>query len=142
MLESDKIVTKSSLSLLYKYMILQENLDSIASKFVFGASQILRGVGFDFNERNNPYVQEMLKRINLIGGINFKVEQYTDGSWTAESVNIDGIITGGADLRQQNDLIRDAIFTYFEIPPYLCNNALLRHNGEPVTAEQRIYASR
>jgi hypothetical protein len=37
-------------------------------------------------------------------------------------------------------LMRDAIFTYFRIPPHLCSDALLRSSDEPVTVSQKVYA--
>lgn len=45
----------------------------------------------------------------------------------AESTNIDGIISGSLHLKDMNSLLKDAIFTYFEIPPHLCSDALLEH---------------
>lgn len=100
---------------------------------IFIASRALRKLGFNFHERDNPAVQEMEKKINELGSIQFKVELYPDGSWTAESVNIDGIITGTSNTRDMNMMIKDAIFTYFDIPAYITNDDLLKANNEPVT---------
>lgn len=58
----------------------------------------------------------MKKKIKELNGIKFKMEFYPDGSWTVESVNIDGIITGSDNIKEVNILIKDAVFTYFEIP--------------------------
>ena len=69
---------------------------------------------------------KMKKEISVLGGgIEFKIEQYPDGSWTAESVNVDGIITGGGNIRNSAELLRDAIFTYYRVPPQFCNDASL-----------------
>ena len=74
------------------------------------------------------------------GNIEFKIEQHPDGTWTAESTNIDGIITGGDTLWDVNEMVKDAIFTYYEIPPHLANDSLIRGENEPVTVRWRVYA--
>lgn len=84
----------------------------------------------------------MRTAIAQLGGIDFKLEFYPDGTWTAESTNIDGIITGGGDTKEVNSILKDAIFTYFEMPPHLCNDKLLQAPNEPVTLEQRVWATR
>lgn len=84
---------------------------------------MLRRWGYHFNEDADPRVQSMKKAIQTLGGrIEFKIEQYPDGSWTAESVNLDGVITGGASVKEMSASIRDAVFTYFGIPAHLCND--------------------
>ena len=82
----------------------------------------------------------MKREIGKIGKIEFKTEQYPDGSWTAESTNFDGIITGGTSTQNMSSTIKDAVFTYFEIPSYLCVDTLLRGDNEPVTVRQSVYA--
>lgn len=84
----------------------------------------------------------MERKINELGSIQFKIDVHPDGSWTAESVNIEGVITGSRDMKEMNYLLKDAIFTYFGIPSYLCNDELLRANNEPVTVKQRVWATR
>ncbi|MDP3772400.1 MAG: hypothetical protein Q8Q94_03435 [bacterium] len=83
----------------------------------------------------------MERRIRELGSIEFKIEFYPDGSWTAESANVDGIITGDTDTAEMSGLIKDAIFTYFKIPAHLSHDALLRSNNEPVTVERRVWAT-
>ena len=112
------------------------------NKLIFYTSQLLRKAGVSFHERNNPAVLEMEKRIRELGSIEFKTEFYPDGSWTAESTNIDGIITGSTDTKEIAALMKDAIFTYFRIPAHLSNDVLLRANNEPVTVDQRVWATR
>jgi len=83
----------------------------------------------------------MLQTIQKLGGIQFAIEMNPDGTWVAESVNIEGIIAGG--FHYPDDLAameRDAIFAYFRIPPQLCNDELLRVDMEPVRIAQRVYA--
>ena len=112
------------------------------SNIIFHASQLLRKVGFGFDAQSNPAVLAMEKKIRELGSIEFKTEFYPDGSWVAESTNLDGIITGGTDTGDMSALMKDAIFTYFNIPPHLSDDALLRANNEPVTVNQRVWAIR
>lgn len=108
--------------------------------FIYKISNILRKLGFDFHEINHEKVIKMRREIADHGNqVEFKIEQHPDGSWTAESINFDGIITGGKDSGKISDTIKDAIFTYFEIPPYLCNDTLLKGDNEPVEVTQRVY---
>ena len=46
---------------------------------------------------NNPAVINMRQELELLGkgGVRFEISVYVDGSWSARSVNVDGIITGG-----------------------------------------------
>lgn len=112
-------------------------------KFVFNSSQVLRRLGFSFNERSNPSVIRMQEEIRRLGGaIRFKIEHHPDGSWSAESDNVDGIITGSNDVKETNSMIKDAVFTYYRIPSQLCNNNLLKSDNEAVTVTQAVYATR
>ena len=112
----------------------------IINKIVYITAQQLRKMGFNFNESSDPRVLEMKKEIKKVGGkIEFNIEQFPDGSCTAESVNIEGILTGGRNSKEISLTIKDAIFTYFGIPPQLCNDNLLRGDNEPVTLKQHIY---
>jgi len=112
------------------------------TKFLFNASQLMRQMGFDFKEMQNPAFFAMQKKLHELGGINFKIEYHPDGSWSAESINIDGIITGGDDIKESGQIIKDAIFTYFEVPPYLVNFKSITMNNEPVTMSQKVYATK
>lgn len=109
------------------------------TNYIFRASQVLKSMGFDLG-KNNPSVFEFEKKIKELGGINFNIEVYPDGGWAAESTNVDGIITGGKDIRKMNEKIKDAIFTYFELPPYLCDDELLRGPDEPLIFKERVLA--
>lgn len=112
------------------------------TKLKYEASQLLRKGGVDFDERKHPTVNEMQRVINGLGSIQFKIELYPDGSWTAESVNPNGIITGGKSTKEINSNIKDAIFTYFEISPHLVNDDLLKADNEPAVVTERVYATR
>jgi predicted RNase H-like HicB family nuclease len=109
-------------------------------KYIYAIANLVRKAGFNLKETENKRVIEMRKEISKIGKIEFKIEQYPDGSWVAESTNIDGIITGGKTTKDISSTIKDAVFTYFEIPPHLCVDTLLRGDNEPVTLTQRVYA--
>jgi predicted RNase H-like HicB family nuclease len=91
----------------------------IRNQLVYWAANQLRRTGYSFNEQLDERVQEMKNAILGMENhaIQFKIEQYPDGSWSVESTNIEGIMTGGTDPREIPEMIKDAIFTYFEIPP-------------------------
>lgn len=109
-------------------------------KYIYTIANLARKAGFNFKEMENSRIIEMQKEISKIGKIEFKIEHYPDGSWVAESTNIDGIITGGKTTKNMSFIIKDAVFTYFEIPPYLCVDGLLKGDNEPVVLTQRVYA--
>lgn len=111
-------------------------------RILFAGSNLLRRFGVNLDDGKNPAVFKMHSAITQLGWIDFKLEFHPDGSWTAESTNVDGIITGGEDTKEINSVLKDAIFTYFEIPPHLCDDKLLRAKNEPVTIEQRVWATR
>ncbi len=59
-------------------------------------------------------------------GIDFHIEQYSDETgayFVAESTNTPGksILTTGKDLVNLDKNIKDAIFTAYEIPAFLCS---------------------
>ena len=112
------------------------------TKLLFNVSQLIRQLGYNFKEIQNPAFFAMQKKLHELGGINFKIEYYPDGSWSAESINIDGIITGGNDIKESGKIIKDAIFTYFEVPPYLVNFESIKMDNEPVTMSQKVYATK
>ena len=110
------------------------------NKLIYIFAQGLRRIGYNFHEDQDPRVKAMQAQIQQLGSIQFKVEVATDGSWVAESTNIEGILTGGTNQHNITEHIKDAIFTYFEIPPYLCDDALMKSSGEALTLGWRIYA--
>ncbi len=110
------------------------------NRCIYNLSNIARKMGVDWNEKNDKRVIGMKKEIDKLGKIEFKIEQYPDGSWTAESTNVDGIITGGKNTRDITSSLKDATFTYFEIPPHLCVDSLLKSDNEPAIIKQHVYA--
>lgn len=107
---------------------------------IYRLSQAARRMGINFHEEDDPRVRAMRKKIAELGGIQFTIELDEYGNWAAESTNIDGILTGGHNLQEATYLIKDAIFTYFGIPPHLCNNALVDAKAEPVQLKRWVYA--
>ena len=110
------------------------------NKYIYTLANFARKLGYNFHEANDFRVVKMKKEIDRLGKLEFEIEQYPDGSWVAVSTNIDGIITGGTRNDDRAFTIKDAIFTYFEIPPHLCSGELLKGDNEPVTVKQSVYA--
>lgn len=104
-------------------------------------AQFMRARGYDFSESTRPEVVKMQEEIALLENraINFLIQRYPDGSWVAKSTNIDGLITGGSNISEVNELLKDAIFTYYGISPQFANDKLLRNTGDPITTEQRVH---
>lgn len=112
----------------------------IINQTIYFLYKVMRQLGFGDSKQNDLRLEIMKKEIAKAGGkIEFRIEQYPDGSWTAESVNIDGIITGGKITKNVSSTIKDAIFTYFGIPPYLCKDDALKADNEPVILRQKVY---
>jgi hypothetical protein len=111
---------------------------------IYRLSQLARKVGYDFNAEKDSRVIQMHKVITDIGGrINFDIEVSDEGDWVAESSSLGStIITGGKNYSPKNarEVMKDAIFTYFDIPPHLCEESLLRGAEEPITVKQKVYA--
>jgi predicted RNase H-like HicB family nuclease len=109
--------------------------------YIYLTAATLRKFGLDFNVSGDKNVGYMRRTIAVLDhhAIEFEIEQYPDGSWAAESKNLDGIITGSRDIREAPELLKDAIFTYFEIPPHLCADNLLWSDNEPAMVEQTVH---
>lgn len=111
------------------------------NRIIFEIVGLARKFGFTFREEDDPRVRKLQETVRRLGGIQFRVEHEISGEWTAVSTNTKGIITGGSNYPQDvNDMILDAIFTYFEIPPRLCKPSLLHRQGEVAKVEERVYA--
>lgn len=98
---------------------------------------------FPIEPEKDVHVRNMLVEIKRQGGFRFQVKRNKDG-WVAECENVKGIITGGSDPNatqaEIDSQIKDAIFTAFDIPPYLCKDQLIRNVEKPV--EELVYARR
>ena len=117
-------------------------MQRLQNQFLFIGAKVLRHFGYSFNEESDPRVEELQRTINSLDNraIQFSIQTAPDGTWVAESTNLDGIITGGNDPRKLNEALKDAIFTYFQIPPHLCVDALLNTENELVKQSVRISA--
>jgi hypothetical protein len=111
---------------------------SLAFKF----ANFAKRAGIRFDALHNPAVLNMRSEIiSLDGGIQFAINGYPDGSWSAKSVNVDGIITGGRNQSEMIEVIKDAVFTYFDIEPQYCNDSLLKGAGEKKTVKNEMYVT-
>ena len=113
----------------------------LQNQIIYFSSNQLRKLGVDLGESGSKQVATMKQTINALNNnaVEFQIENHPDGSWVAESTNIDGIITGSKDPREKLALIRDAIFTYFEVPPQFCRDELLLSDNEPVQVKQSLH---
>ena len=106
-------------------------------------ARVLKKAGFSFDPSKCPEYLNMKEVISSLSGgsIQFTISREPNGDWIAESVNIQGILTGGNASDDINKMIKDAIFTYFEIPARYCNDALIREAGEPTVVKQELFAT-
>ena len=102
----------------------------------------MRKLGLGFDPSKSEEIKNMREVMASLsgGGIQFTVSREANGEWMAESVNIDGILTGGDAKDDVDEMIKDAIFTYFGIPPQFCDDSLLREASEPVVIKQEVFA--
>jgi len=108
----------------------------------YRVAKLLRRAGAKFDAKKCKEIINMQEVINSLSGgsLQFTVSREANGDWIAESVNISGILTGGTAEDDIAEMLKDAIFTYFEVPARYCDDALLREAGEPVIIKQEIFA--
>lgn len=108
---------------------------------IYEATKMLRLLGFSFDDSKNKAVQDFKRELRGLNNsrIEFYIEQYPDGSWTAESTNVDGISTGGTDPREISDFLKDAVLTYYEVPAVYYDTVKIRSDNEPVTVQQKVH---
>ncbi len=113
---------------------------SMKTSISFKLAKIARKVGYDFHSHNNDAVVAMQREIGELGdsGINFLISIDRDGSWYAESTNVDKIISGGNKQNEIDAMIKDAIFTYYGVDPQHSVNSLLRSTGDTSTVKQMV----
>ncbi|MCL2085832.1 type II toxin-antitoxin system HicB family antitoxin [Candidatus Saccharibacteria bacterium] len=104
---------------------------------------IAKSCGLVFDAKNNPEIKEMQKTIAKLENkaIIFRVAKDTNGDWYAESTNLPGILTGGNSTDDINEMIKDAIFTYFGVPAKYCDDRLLRHENERVEIKREAFVA-
>lgn len=109
----------------------------------FKLAKIARKAGYNFKSNSNSAVLEMQKSIKDLGisGIQFSISINKDGSWFAESTNVQGLISGGQKSAEINDMLKDAIFTYYGIDAKHCDDRALKSSGEHTTVKQKVYVA-
>jgi hypothetical protein len=100
--------------------------------------KLAKGFGVKFNGADDPNVQAMQEEINELKGIHFAVEQYPNGDWMAKSTNVDGILTGGSSGDNVEELMKDAVFTYYGISSKYCDDKLMKIAGDIKTVRQDV----
>lgn len=111
---------------------------SLAFKFV----KLARKMGIKTDPISSPEVREMRTAIDeLDGGIQFEISLHPDASWSARSINVPGIITGGFDQSEISEMVKDAVFTYYGIPPQFCYDELLHKVGEKKTVKNELFVT-
>ena len=105
-------------------------------------AKTLKKMGMNFDSKKNEAVKNMQEVMNSLpdSSIQFVVSREPNGDWVAESVNLSGILTGGTARDDVNEMIKDAIFTYFEVPAKYCDDTLIRAASEPVVIKQEMFA--
>lgn len=109
-------------------------------KIRYKTANMMRHLGYDFREDQQPEVIDMQKSIKALRNqlIDFDITVYPDGSWMAKSTNVKGLLAGSRKQDQINELINDAIFTYYGVPPQYANDKLLRNSGQLATHKQQV----
>ena len=80
-------------------------------------------------------MQESLNRLDG-NKVEFSVTTNDDGSWYAYSTNIDGIFTSGDKNDNISEMLKDAVFTFYEVPSAYADDRLLKSTGERVETLQ------
>lgn len=103
-------------------------------------AHIARNHGVDFKTEDDPTVLAMRKEMSRLddGQVNFSVTVERDGTWYAESTNVDGLLTGGDNQAEINEMLKDAIFTYYGIDAKHCDDAILRSTGDVTVIKQQV----
>jgi predicted RNase H-like HicB family nuclease len=99
-----------------------------------------RSHGVNFKSHADEAVVAMRREISELGsnGIEFAVSIDRTGEWFAESITLPGIITGGNNPQDIDEMIKDAIFTYFGIDPRHCDDSLLKNIGDVTAIKQLV----
>lgn len=114
------------------------------NKLRYNFANTCRKIGIGFDGRNDKNVKNMLKVFSKLENkkIKFKIEFDENGNWSAESINLPGIITGGNVANNDlHELILDAIFTYFDIAPEYSDISIFttKHRSHRTKTENIVY---
>ncbi|MCG2808823.1 MAG: hypothetical protein L6275_00555 [Candidatus Portnoybacteria bacterium] len=97
---------------------------------------------FGFNPKRNFKIQNMIIEIHRYGGLTFNIQKHNNG-WIAECSTIKGIIAGNDNpnptQKEIDEHIKGAIFSAFDIPPYFCDEKLIRSPVEKIKDRELVY---
>ena len=93
-------------------------------------SQLL---GFPFRRGYGRIVRMMDDIDKYSGKLTFNISFHDEG-WTAQCLQIPTIITGSNNsqptVKEIDELVKDAIFTAYAIPPHLCDSRFFMNKDE------------
>jgi len=96
---------------------------------------------FGFNPRSDFRIKNMIIEIRKHGGLIFSIKKYDEG-WIAECSTIKGIIAGNSNPNPKQEeidtYVKGAIFSAFNIPPYLCDGKLIRSPSERTEVRELV----
>lgn len=98
---------------------------------------------FNLEKKEIPEIKAMLEEIKRVDGIDFSViKEERSGNWMAKSTNVEGILTGGSASDNIDDMIKDAIFTYYGIDSKDCvlDSIPISRQGKKVTRQEVVMA--
>lgn len=112
------------------------------TSMTYKLANLARKSGHKFNEQSRPEVIKMNDEIALLDNktVSFETTAYPDGSWISKSTNVEGILTGGRDVTELHEMLKDAVLTYYGIPALYSHDFALRSIGEPVRSEQEVHS--
>ncbi|MDO4781433.1 MAG: hypothetical protein Q4A34_03535 [Candidatus Saccharibacteria bacterium] len=95
-------------------------------------------LGIKPNPDNNPNVAALHQDIQELNGIDFSVSRFPNGEWMAKSTNIDGILTGGDATDSVDEMIKDAVLTYYNIAPAYCDAVKVYSSNNKEVVQQEV----
>ena len=98
-------------------------------------------LGIKPNPENNANVTALYKDIRDLNGIEFSVSRFPNGDWMAKSTNIDGILTGGDATDDMEEMVKDAILTYYGITPAYCDDVKIYSSNNKEVVRQEVIAT-
>lgn len=90
---------------------------------------------------NNPNIAALHKDIKELNGLEFSISHFPNGEWVAKSTNIDGILTGGDATDSVDDMVKDAILTYYNIAPAYCDSVQVQLSNNKEVVRQEVVAT-
>lgn len=118
-----------------EYVVLKTSL-------TYKVASVMGRLGMKPDPNGDPHVAALRQDIKDLNGIEFAISHFPNGEWVAKSTNIDGILTGGDAADNVDEMIKDAILTYYDIAPAYCDavEVHLSNNKEVVRQEVVVTA--